>query len=444
MKSYRSYWMRLLIACALAAQPLVAGAQRDARPDGDLSFAFRNAPIAELFEMLSRRERVNIMLSPGVTGNATVNLYDVSLRQAIHAIAESAGYGVEERAGAYLILDKKESAARLDLVNMEVKALRIQYSNPKAVAEIAAKYATRGGKVTLLEERRTLVVEDTPEVIARIERLLREIDRQPLQIMIEAKILEVTLDDSENFGVDWTRFFNSGAGSQGGTRGLADRNTPGLFFNIVNRNIEVHLNALSNKGRVHTLATPKLLTLENQEAVTNVGDKIGYRLTTTINNVSTESIQFLETGVILRVVPSVDVDGRISMKIRPEVSSGTVSGGIPSKKTTEVTTQLVAEDGQSILIAGLIKNSDGYRKTGVPVLGDLPIIGRAFSTSENLGIATETIVIITPRIVRSTIPDAIQAPSVKKVAETERALYEKRDKLEATLEQLETGGTPKP
>ncbi|MDB5728077.1 MAG: uncharacterized protein JWQ00_1282 [Noviherbaspirillum sp.] len=444
MKSYRSYWMRLLIACALAAQPLVAGAQRDARPDGDLSFAFRNAPIAELFEMLSRRERVNIMLSPGVTGNATVNLYDVSLRQAIHAIAESAGYGVDERAGAYLILDKKESAARLDLVNMEVKALRIQYSNPKAVAEIAAKYATRGGKVTLLEERRTLVVEDTPEVIARIERLLREIDRQPLQIMIEAKILEVTLDDSENFGVDWTRFFNSGAGSQGGTRGLADRNTPGLFFNIVNRNIEVHLNALSNKGRVHTLATPKLLTLENQEAVTNVGDKIGYRLTTTINNVSTESIQFLETGVILRVVPSVDVDGRISMKIRPEVSSGTVSGGIPSKKTTEVTTQLVAEDGQSILIAGLIKNSDGYRKTGVPVLGDLPIIGRAFSTSENLGIATETIVIITPRIVRSTIPDAIQEPSVKKVAETERALYEKRDKLEATLEQLETGGTAKP
>jgi type II secretory pathway component GspD/PulD (secretin) len=409
-----------------------------------MSFAFRNAPIAELFEMLSRKERVNIMLSPGVTGNVTVNLYDVTLRQAIHAIAESAGYGVEERVGGYLVLDKKDGIGRLDPANMVVKALPIQYSNPKAVAEIAAKYTSRGGKVTLLEERRALVVEDTPEVVARIERLLREIDRQPLQIMIEAKILEVTLDESENFGVDWTRFFNASGTSQGGTRGLADRNAPGLFFNIVNRNIEVHLNALSNKGRVHTLATPKLLTLENQEAVTNVGDKIGYRLTTTINNVSTESIQFLETGVILRVIPSVDVDGRISMKIRPEVSSGTVSGGIPSKKTTEVTTQLVAEDGQSILIAGLIKNADGYRKTGVPVLVDLPIIGRAFSTSENLGIATETIVIITPRIVRSARPDAAQEALAKKIAETEQVLYEKRDKLEATLERLETGGMANP
>ncbi|RZJ74978.1 MAG: hypothetical protein EOO45_07050 [Flavobacterium sp.] len=111
---------------------------------------------------------------------------------------------------------------------------------------------------------------------------------------------------------------------------------------LVNGNIEAYLSALSNKGRVHTLATPRLLALEDQEASTNVGDQLGYRLTTTINNVTSESIEFLDTGVILRVTPSVDADGRIMMKIRPEVSSGSVSAGIPSKKTTEVNTQLVA------------------------------------------------------------------------------------------------------
>ncbi len=156
---------------------------------------------------------------------------------------------------------------------------------------------------------------------------------------------------------------------------------------------------MSNKGRVRTLATPKLLTLENQEATTNIGDKLGYRVTTTINNVTTETIQFLETGVILRVTPSVDTDGRIALRVRPEVSSGTLLGGIPSKKTTEVNTQLVAENGQSILIGGLIKASSGKRRTGVPLLADVPGLGKLFSNTEETGSSTETIVLITPRIV---------------------------------------------
>jgi type II secretory pathway component GspD/PulD (secretin) len=110
-------------------------------------------------------------------------------------------------------------------------------------------------------------------------------------------------------------------------------------------------------------------------------------------------VQFLETGVILRVTPSVDGAGRIFMKIRPEVSSGTVSLGIPSKKTTEVSTQMVANDGQAILIAGLIKTSSNARRVGVPVLGDIPGLGRLFSNKDEVGSTSETIVIITPRIV---------------------------------------------
>lgn len=430
MKS-RCLW--LLVWSAIAWQPVSGYAQPYPRTDNPMSFVFRDAPVAELFEMLSRKERVNITLSPGVTGKVTVNLYDISLRQAIHSIAEAGGYSVEERAGGYLILDRKDGSKRGATEAMEVRAMRVQYSNPRLVSDIVAKYSSREGKVTLLEERKTLIVEDTPENLARIERLLREVDRQPLQIMIEAKILEITLDNSENFGVDWTRVFSANSVNRGGTKGLASRQAPGLFFNFVNSNIEVYLNALGSKGKIHTLATPKLLTLENQEAVTNVGDKIGYRLTTTINNVSTESIQFLETGVILRVTPSVDIDGRIAMRIRPEVSSGSVAGGIPSKKTTEVTTQLIAEDGQSILIAGLIKNADAYRRTGVPVLGELPVIGRAFSSTENIGVATETIVLITPRIIRSPVQDET---AIGKVEERARALEDKKESLETTLERL--------
>jgi type II secretory pathway component GspD/PulD (secretin) len=122
--------------------------------------------------------------------------------------------------------------------------------------------------------------------------------------------------------------------------------------------------------------------------------------------------------VILRVTPSVDTDGRIALRVRPEVSSGTLLGGIPSKKTTEVNTQLVAENGQSILIGGLIKASSALRRTGVPILGDVPGLGKLFSNDETTGSSTETVVLITPRIV-PTRPSGADAQVVERVRQTE-------------------------
>ena len=386
---------------AASSQPATAVSSTVAPLGAPTSFVFRDTPIAELFEMISRHERVNIMLGKGVTGNVAVSLYDMTPRQAIFAIAEAGGYQVLTRENGYMIVNPADGAAAGAPVsaNMEVRALKVLYSEPQLVADILSKHVSRGGKVTVLPSRRTLVVEDTPEGMARIVALLREIDTQPQQIMIEAKILEITLDENENFGIEWNKVFSGDGVNRIGTSRLLERTTPGLVFNFVNNNVDVFLNALNNKGRVRTLATPKLLTLENQEATTNIGDKLGYRVTTTINNVTSETIEFLETGVILRVTPSVDADGRIALRVRPEVSSGTLLGGIPSKKTTEVNTQLVADNGQSILIGGLIKATSGVRRTGVPLLGDVPVVGKLFTNNEHTGTSTETIVLITPRIV---------------------------------------------
>jgi type II secretory pathway component GspD/PulD (secretin) len=389
------------------------------------SFVFRDTPIAELFEMISRHERVNIMLGKGVTGNVAVSLYDMTPRQAIYAIAEAGGYQVLTRDNGYVIVNPAQpaDASAVPPGQLEVKSLKVLYSEPQLVADILSKHVGRGGKVTVLPSRRMVVVEDTREGVKRIESLLREIDTQPQQIMIEAKILEITLDQNENFGIEWNKVFSGDGVNRIGTSALVPRNTPGLVFNFVNNNVDLYLNALSNKGRVRTLATPKLLTLENQEASTNIGDKIGYKVTTTINNVTSESIEFLETGVILRVTPSVDTDGRIALRVRPEVSSGSLLGGIPSKKTTEVNTQLVAENGQAILIGGLIKSSAGLRRTGVPILGEVPGLGKLFSNSETTGSLTETIVLITPRIVPTRAMGS-DAQVVERVQHTEGELQQ--------------------
>jgi type II secretory pathway component GspD/PulD (secretin) len=412
-------------AAASAQAPLSPPSTPAANPGptpGGASFVFRDTPIAELFEMISRHERINIVLGKGVGGNVAVSLYDMTPRQAVYAIAEAGGFQVIVRDNGYMIVNPTQAAADGPApAQMEVRALKVLYSEPDLVAGILAKHVGRGGKVTVMPGRRMVVVEDSPEGMKRIVALLREIDTQPQQVMIEAKILEITLDDTETFGIDWSKILSADGTNRVGIKGLTNPTSPGLFFNYVNHNFDVYLNALSNKGRVRTLATPKLLTLENQEASTNIGDKLGYRLTTTINNVTSESIQFLETGVILRVVPTVDPDGRIALRVRPEVSSGSVLGGIPSKKTTEVSTQLVAENGQSILIAGLIKASAGKRRNGVPLLGDIPGIGNLFANKEEINSSTETIVLITPRIV-STHPDELDARTIERVEQTGREI----------------------
>jgi len=370
-----------------------------------VSISVRDTSIQEVLELLSRKDQVNILIGKNVSGNVSVNLYEVTLEEAINAITITAGYVVEHNNGTYMILDRKD--AGLDTVsdNTSIRTFKIQYSDPKIVADILTKHLSRYGKITKLDDRRLLVIEDLPEFLDRIEKLLVDIDREPPQILIEAKILEVTLNDSESFGLNWKRLFDTSNGSGDlGTTGFASLTengdpSTGFFFTLVSSNIETTLTALITEGRVRTLSTPKLLALENQEAEVVIGDRIGYKVTTTTNQITTESIEFLESGVILKVTPSVDGSGRILMDIHPEVSTGELINGIPSQKTTEVTTLLLAENGQSIFIGGLMKNTKNKEHSRVPILGKIPLLGRLFSRTVDTDINTETVVLITPYII---------------------------------------------
>lgn len=366
-----------------------------------LSLTVKNTDIGELFEMLSRQRHVNVLLSPGVEGKVSVNLYDVSVENAIDSIAAAGGYVVERAGDTYMVSKRDEAGKNFAGSVTQVRTFKVQYSDLEEVTKILEKHLSRYGKITPLKQRKLLIVEDRADFMGRIEKLLAQLDQQPSQILIEAKILEISLDDNQSFGFDWTKTFNEGEGSFGLQGLAAATGSPGFFFNLMNKSIEVSLDALTSKGRVRTLSTPKLLALEHQEAQVIIGDKTGYRVTTTINQVTQESIQFIDSGVILNVTPFVDRSGRIMMDIHPEVSSVRLLDGVPSLSTTEVNTQLLAEDGQTIFIGGLMKNSTSKRRTGVPILSDIPLLGRLFSNSEETGLNTETIVLISPHIIRS-------------------------------------------
>jgi type II secretory pathway component GspD/PulD (secretin) len=397
---------------------------------------FRNMPIEQVFELLSRNDKVNIILSKGVSGTVSVNLYNVTVKEAIQSVANAGGYWVEVRNGDYVILPK--DTAELPESSTQVKTLKVQYSDTTQIAALLTQYKSRYGKITPLIGRKLIVVEDLPTNLERIEKLLEQIDSQPRQIMIEAKILEITLDESERFGVDWKRLFGSplpGSGGSFGTSGLAtgSASTPsqGFFFSFLNSRVELYFDALATAGRVRTLSTPKLLALENQESKVIIGDSTGYKVTTTINLVTTESVLFLESGVILRVIPSVDQRGRIMLKIQPEVSSASLLAGIPSKKSIQVTTELICDDGQSIFIGGLIKARGSTERDGVPILKDIPVLGRLFSSTNDAVSTSETVVIITPYIVAQ--PADIARESAAKARDADDAVMRIRE-LQQRLE----------
>jgi len=391
-----------LLLAASAGIP-VAGAQ-SAADDPLISLAMRDTDLAEVMEMLSRSQRVNILLSDDVDAEVSFSLYDVPLSEAIRSIAGAAGYAVERRNGMYFIVDREEAGDYVDSDLTEIRTFPIQYADPAQLQSMLSPYLSEYGQLTVMVESKMLMVEDTPEFLQRIARLVSEVDRQPRQILIEAKILEVTLTEEESFGVDWSHFFNSDGGDGSfGTRGLegvGTSGTEGFFFEVANDDITAMLSALERDGRVRTLSTPKLLALEYEEASVIVGDRRGFKVTTTINQVTTESIEFLESGVILRVTPHVDREGRVMMDIHPEVSTGVVDvNGIPSQTTTEVTTRLLVTSGQTVFIGGLIKQTVNESRSGVPVLGRVPGVGLLFSSRELTSVNTETVVVITPHIV---------------------------------------------
>ena len=391
---------------------LIISAQANAET---ISLSLQDVDIGEAMQLLSKEQRLNIFVTEGVSGDISVNLYDMETIEAINLIAESAGFLVEQRNNSYFII-KREDAGKFHQTRLtEVRSMKVQYAALSEIEGILEEHLSSYGSIKSLQESNTLVVQDLPPFLNSIETLLAEVDREPKQILIEAKILEISLIDNQSFGLNWSKIFNSSNPSGSiGTQGLTN-STTGLFAEYNNDNVDLVLNALKERGRLRTISTPKLLAMEGREAETVVGTRIGFKVTTTANQVTTESIEFLETGIILKVTPSVDRSGRIMLDIHPEVSAGTVSDdGIPSKSTTQVSTRMLVPNGKTVFMGGLIRHSVNNSREGIPGLGDLPIIGGLFSNdSKNIN-SSEIVVLITPRIVDYS-DESLESNSLQKV-----------------------------
>ncbi|GIX45911.1 MAG: hypothetical protein KatS3mg131_0122 [Candidatus Tectimicrobiota bacterium] len=261
-------------------------------------------------------------------------------------------------------------------------------------------------------------MEDTPETLAKVAELVRALDVKPRQVLIEAKILEVTLDRSSALGINWEALFGRNAfGEPLGdvfTQGFATSpfsGAPGIFFSVVDKDFRLLLSALQERGRLNTLANPKILTVDGKEAQILIGAKLGFRVTTTTQTSTLESVEFLDVGTELVITPTIGEDGYILMHVHPKVSDGVVEAGLPSETTTEATTSVLVKDGETLVIGGLIREREEDVRSQVPGLGNLPLLGALFRQQRTRKEKTEIVVLITPRLVREAPATAAAPPA---------------------------------
>lgn len=269
-------------------------------------------------------------------------------------------------------------------------------------------------KVVADEFNNALLIHAPRSEYRKIEAALRRLDVAPAQVLIEASILEVTLTDEFQFGLQW--FFKNGLG--GGLTGGGLLNTsatgpigpsqPGFSYTVTDSfgQVRAVLNALAQKSLLNVISSPSVLVLDNHAAQIHVGDQQPVRsaVTVTDGGVRTESIQFKDTGVLLNVTPSVNAGGLISMVVNQRVTDvGTIDDatGQRSFLQREIVSRVAVRSGETVVLGGLIRDNSTSGKTGVPVLHEIPVLGHLFGRTTRNNSRTELVVLLTPRALQN-------------------------------------------
>jgi len=262
------------------------------------------------------------------------------------------------------------------------------------------------------EKSNKLVISTSPRYMETVLKIIDELDAAPPQVMIQVLLAEVTLDSSETWGMDISAGpFGGDAfriGTAAASAGVATSlGVPNLA--VSSADFSVVVRALEAQGRLEVLSNPQVMVNNNQMAEIKVGEEIGVAGDTergNTGNTIVSSVVRKDVGIILTVTPSISADGFVRMEIKPEISQ-------LSAKTTQINRDQVApvitqrsvdtivtvKDGQSVVIGGLIQTSDEQRKTKIPILGDIPILGLPFRSKQDMTVKTELLVILTPRVI---------------------------------------------
>ncbi|NND97161.1 MAG: hypothetical protein HKN47_07525 [Pirellulaceae bacterium] len=388
-----------------------------------------NTDVRTVFEMLARGYGMNILVSPDVEGTVTANVDGLTPDQTLQGVMKMCNLRAQIEQGMIYVYPagKMPDDARvvrhftLDFARAE----NIEPTVQGLLSPMGNAYTSKLSATDNLQTREAIVVVDTPESIQRIENYILQVDQAPRQVMIEARVLEIELTDDLNHGVDIGAVLGGDLAVGGGvlTSGTPSASNPVFFARIDGKRIDALLDTLETTTDAKTLATPRVMVVNGQHARIQVGQQLGFTVATVTQTSTVEDVQFLETGVVLSVTPTISRDNKIMMQVKPEVSNGQINPTtkLPEEETRELETSVVLNDHQGMVIGGLIQESDRTVIRKLPLLGDMRHVGRLFQRREEVRSRTEVIIALVPHIIE--VDDDLNCDPTD--FEREQILYER-------------------
>ncbi|MBI5059606.1 hypothetical protein HZB60_07505 [candidate division KSB1 bacterium] len=421
--------MVALFVLSAVLRPELARAAADEGLNRLVTIDADDAFLPSVLSILADKSGFNIVTGPGVNKEEkiSVHLRDVPIEQAMNLVVRAAGLSYEIVGQSFLVAPSKQLKEQVGLTSYVVD---LKYTSAPDIARMLANFTA---DISVDTTGNKLLVITSPKVISDIQKVVEQVDRPALQIVLECRMVEVAVDDEEMLGIDWNRLSNISTvisespvdafgnmvdqdgnpaltGLEPSTKGKVPSFLP--YFPLESRRLgywtkqttafEVGLDLLQKRGRAEVLANSAIATLNNKEASLQVVDEIPY-IARSGGVGGQVQIERVVVGVLLKVRPKINSDGYITTDITPELSSifqfvESQDTQVPWIKRRTSKTTLRIKDGETVIIAGLLGAESSKNKHRVPFLGDIPFIGGLFRHTAETTRKTDLIIQVTPHI----------------------------------------------
>ncbi len=444
MPSLKTYCTHFLVFAVLAGAFMPVDTEAKSinirRGRSRFSMEFRNAEIKDVLRAVGQAANLNMIIGDDVSGQVTLSLKNVNLLDALQAVLKTKGFTYVREGNILRVL----SLSDVKDEDMETRVFPLGYASGKEVLAVVEKVKSNQAKVSVDKRMNALVVKDISLNIDSMERLLRNLDVRTPQVLIEARIVEVSKNYTRELGVQWGgQYTGNRTTISGGSTGInADGEVPavgsaifypqagdigpsgnayavnlpaavgpgsggvlGVSFGSVSGrlNLDLQLSAMVSTGNGKILSSPKILTMNNKKAVISSGVDIPVRVITSTTTGSSDQLQIISTSLSLSTTPTITADKRIAMVVNVEKSEPDFTrqvDGIPTVTKRKANAELVVNDGETAVLGGILTKSEGEYEDGVPFLSKIPILGWFFKKKGTYDNQAELLIFITPTVVK--------------------------------------------
>ncbi|MEN9354985.1 MAG: hypothetical protein RL318_2310 [Fibrobacterota bacterium] len=392
--------------------------------------------VRSVYRLLSEYAGVDIIVDPTVTGQVNATINNKNWQEVVQIVAKMLNLTVTNELG-YLYVQKTEdfnkklldkavsSQSQATMVKLQRKIIRVNNATAEDMDKAVKELLSPRGKTTVVSRTNSIIVTDGEEQIAAIEKVIKQLDLETNQVMIEAKLIQVSSGTTQELGVKWNlqgrlpgASGQKGAGGNlaPGSVGIAN-NTPAngnvqqsITFGLLNGDLNATLQHLLSTNKGEVVASPQITTLDNKLARIFMGDKVPVNTRDVSGNTVTT---YVDAGTELIVTPLITSSDRILLSLKPSRNSyEVVSGAGTVIRTQNAETNVFVSDGETVVIGGLVSKEEKKTESGIPLLKDIPFIGFLFKNSRKELSKTDLIIFVTPHIVRRGVSTKTAPPLV--------------------------------